>query len=285
MKTLSLSNAPLIKLHIPDFKHVSIVLVGAGGTGSHLASGLVALQQTLSDGGVALNATIIDKDIVEPKNVGRQLFSIADLGKPKAQVIAERLNAAYGCKFGASARAIDALDTFIGDPAKDTLNMVIGAVDNPAARQIIHRAVTKASGKLWWLDCGNENHSGQVSVGNITDANHMMRTIALGMIDRLPAPTLMYPDLIKTPSQKRARAPRSCAEATAAGEQSLMVNRVVAAYALQLLYTFLVERNPKWFALNFDLNWGGTKAYIIDVPTLSEATMLKDDQLVVKGKK
>lgn len=102
------------------------------------------------------------------------------------------------------------------------------------------------------------------------------------MTDRLPAPSVVYPDLITTP--RKARAPKSCAEATAAGEQSLMVNRVIAAYALELLYAFLVTRDPKWFALNFDLRYGGTTPYLLDVSTLCQVTNLKRDQLVAKGK-
>jgi hypothetical protein len=166
----------------------------------------------------------------------------------------------------------------------ESLAIVIGAVDNTAARRVIASAVKRANGALWWLDCGNANHSGQVALGNIADAKQMRGAVALGMIDRLPAPSVVYPDLTRKGAQGAKRVPRSCAEATAAGEQSLMVNRVVAAYACQLLAAFLVERDPKWFALEFDLKYGGVHPYALDVPTLADVTGLPCNQLVARGK-
>ncbi len=294
MKKNFLSNTPQpIRLHVPDYRRVSVTLVGCGGTGSHIASGLVALQAALADRDIAMDALLIDGDVVEQKNVGRQLFALGDIGKPKAQVIGERLNAAFGCRFGSLNLALT--DGYTIPYTDGTLDVVIGAVDNTAARAIIANAVKNANGKLWWLDCGNANHSGQVALGNIAEAKGLRGAVALGMIDRLPAPSLVFPDLVKTPpsnsprSQRRrtggeqTRAP-SCAELTASGDQSLMVNRVIAAYALELLYAFLVESDPQWCALSFDLRYGGTKPYLLDVPTLAQVTMLKSDQLVAKGK-
>jgi molybdopterin/thiamine biosynthesis adenylyltransferase len=84
MKKNLLSSAPTpIRLHIPDFRRVAVTLVGCGGTGSHIASGLVALQAALDERDIILDAVLMDPDIVEQKNVGRQLFAFADIGKPK----------------------------------------------------------------------------------------------------------------------------------------------------------------------------------------------------------
>lgn len=284
-KSNLLSSTPKpIHLHIQDFDRVELSLVGCGGTGSHIASGLVALSDALAERDVILHVDFVDPDVVEQKNVGRQLFAKADIGKYKAHVLAERLNDAFGTRFGALAMAI-------GNEQKDffkpyythSIKFIVGAVDNPAARAVIAKEVAAAKGKLWWLDAGNENHSGQIALGNMTNPQDLRGAVALGLIDRLPAPSIVYPDLTRTPRKKSA--PKSCAEATVAGEQSLMVNRVVAAYACELLYAFLVERDPKWFALALDLAWGGTRAYTLDVPTLSEVTGLRADQLVAKGKR
>jgi tRNA A37 threonylcarbamoyladenosine dehydratase len=80
-----------------------------------------------------------DPDRVEPKNNGRQLFALAEAGQPKAEVLASRLNAAFGPSLGgavgASVRFIDVLDTF-QHTERHALNIVVGAVDNSAARAI-----------------------------------------------------------------------------------------------------------------------------------------------------
>lgn len=276
--------APALKLHLGRFNRVYITLVGCGGTGSHIASGLISLAGALDERGVRSDIYLVDPDTVEPKNVGRQLFSPADVGSPKAHVLANRLNQAFGSRVGGAVRAIDSLDTFMADEwqphveAFSTLNLVIGAVDNPAARAIIAKAVAEGTGRLWWLDCGNENHSGQIALGNMAHVERMKGTAALGMIDRLPAPNLVYPDLVKTPTIK-PRKKISCAEATAAGEQGLMVNRVVAAYALATLDAFLVRQDLRYFALTFDLAWGGVKPYTIDAPTIASAIGLTPKDL------
>lgn len=66
----------------------SVVVVGAGGLGCPVLSYLAAA-------GVG-TIHVVDADVVEPSNLHRQpLYGIADLGRRKAEVAAERLSAAY----------------------------------------------------------------------------------------------------------------------------------------------------------------------------------------------
>ena len=274
--TNNLLDAPvLLELKLPAFDAVHLTLVGCGGTGSHIATGLGALLLAL---GLPYSLTLIDPDIVETKNVGRQLFAASDVGKPKTEVIAARLANAYGIVPYVMTRGVDALDWQTLEPR--VLHLVIGAVDNPAARSVIANAVKRGEGALWWLDCGNENASGQVLLGNIADARKMRGAATLGLIDRLPAPHLVYPDLIKSARFPRLARAASCAELTALGEQGLMVNRMVAAWALELLDALLVRREVKWFGQRFDLRWGNTSPLTLDLPTLASACGLIESDLI-----
>ena len=63
-----------------------IILVGAGGTGSFVAEGLCRLLINYPD----IPIYIIDFDTVEKKNILRQNFYPQDVGKFKAQALAER---------------------------------------------------------------------------------------------------------------------------------------------------------------------------------------------------
>ena len=177
-----------LNLRLPEFRHVALTLVGCGGTGSHIASGLITLAQALSEKGISTDILFIDPDIVEPKNVGRQLFSQADVGRPKAHVLAERLNAAFAATVGCAVRKVDTLDKFgaeddrVADDARNKLCVVVGAVDTASARKVIAANVRAATGRVWWLDCGNENHSGQVALGN-----------SFGKIDARQQTTLTIP--------------------------------------------------------------------------------------------
>ncbi len=287
MSREKLSLARPVQLHLREFTRVSVTQVGCGGTGSHLASGLVAIQQALDAKGIGMGLLLVDPDLVEPKNVGRQLFAAADVGRPKAQVLAERLNAAYGTKVGAGVWALDQdhpLETNFDHYAVERLRLVVGAVDNPAARALIAKAVAGAHGRLWWCDAGNHHRSGQVALGNTTDVRELKESIALGLTDRLPAPNVVYPDLVQAPKAAKPKRAPSCAELTAAGEQALMVNRVIAAWACSLLADFLVTRAVKYFAVAIDLQFGGMRPYALDLPTLAEVTHLKVDQLVAAAK-
>lgn len=287
------STATPVALRIPDFKRVYITLVGCGGTGSHIASGLVAIGQALRQRSIGLDLLFVDPDRVEVKNVGRQLFSSGDVGEYKADVLAGRLNAAFGERIMSATRPVDALDLITQPDQRDALHLVIGAVDNPAARAVIASVVKAAHemagktevahGRLWWLDCGNENHSGQVLLGNVALKSAMRGAIALGLIDRLPAPHLVYPDLVATPKKVKAKRAQSCADLTAAGEQSLMINRLIAAYALSMLHDFIITRDLRYFGLALDAQWGGTRVYTLDTPTIAAACGLTDSEISVKA--
>lgn len=286
---MNLAATKPISFRLPTFDRVHLTLVGCGGTGSHIASGLIAIAQALAGRNIGVEMLFVDGDRVEEKNVGRQLFSGSDVGKFKAEVLAMRLNAAFGARIGSLNRFIDAQDALISRPSGDWNSMVgivIGAVDNLAARALIANRVDNEHGRLFWLDCGNERASGQVLLGNSANKDHFKGAVALGLVDRLPAPHLIYPDLISisTKAKKEKRKskvkpkPPSCAELTAAGEQSLMVNRVVAGYALSMLHDFLLGQ-LRYFGLAFDLGWGGTRAWTLDLPGLAEVTGLAQSEL------
>ena len=72
---------------------VKIVMLGAGGTGGHIAPHLYRLLHALDR---PVKVIIADGDIVEEKNLVRQNFIAADLGRNKAQVLAERYASAFG---------------------------------------------------------------------------------------------------------------------------------------------------------------------------------------------
>ncbi len=277
------STAQPVTLRVPDFNRIYLTLVGCGGTGSHIASGLVAIAQALGERSIQMDILFVDPDRVEEKNVGRQLFSYTDIGQSKAEALASRLNAAFGTRIMSAPRSLDRLDIMPNPVERDTLNIVIGAVDNPAARAAIADVVKSATGSLWWLDCGNENHSGQVCLGNTAEQRALRGSIALGLIDRLPAPHLLYPDLVATPKAQRARRGASCADLTAAGEQSLMINRLLAAWACSMLHDFLITRDLRYFGVAIDLAWAGVRAYAIDAPAIAEACGLAVKDVMIHG--
>ena len=73
---------------------VKIVMLGAGGTGGHIAPHLYRLLYAL--GQRECRFLIVGGDLVEKKNLVRQNFIEADLGESKAKVLAERYSSVFG---------------------------------------------------------------------------------------------------------------------------------------------------------------------------------------------
>ena len=72
---------------------VKVVMLGAGGTGGHIAPHLYRLLYALDR---PVRFIICDGDVVENKNLVRQNFIPADLGENKAKVLAERYSTVFG---------------------------------------------------------------------------------------------------------------------------------------------------------------------------------------------
>src|SRR5579864_8596042 len=86
-----------------------VVLVGIGGTGSQVARSLCRIVYDLRRRGHHTpTLKFVDPDFVEANNVGRQMFTEADIGKSKAAVLAARFNLAMGLSITAYTEPFDA---------------------------------------------------------------------------------------------------------------------------------------------------------------------------------
>ena len=143
---------------------VKIVMLGAGGTGGHIAPHLYRLLHALDR---PVKVIIADGDLVEEKNLVRQNFIAADLGKNKAQVLAERYASAFGMEaqyipeFVESEEMLSELVKPESRPVwmdsekyPQELPILIGAVDNNRSRQLCHQVFRKSE-ELFYIDIGN----------------------------------------------------------------------------------------------------------------------------------
>src|SRR6266403_3172935 len=84
---------------------VRVLVIGCGGSGAAIASGLPYLHQAMLVAGHSggLHVTVMDGDIISPTNCVRQPFSSAEIGLAKAVVMVSRLNLFGGLSWTASA--------------------------------------------------------------------------------------------------------------------------------------------------------------------------------------
>jgi PRTRC genetic system ThiF family protein len=139
------------------------ILVGAGGNGARVTP---PLMQILHPGD---HLSILDHDVVEDRNLGRQNFAPRDVGRFKALVLAQRYARNLGGDpLGISAHTVQLTEeTAAATMANLTTerpvqgHVFIGCVDNAAARRAILAAM-QAFRTSAWVDVGNSFKDGQV---------------------------------------------------------------------------------------------------------------------------
>lgn len=217
---------------LSHYKVPHIVLVGAGGTGSQVLTGLARLDRALRAlGGNGLNVTVYDADNVSEANVGRQLFYPQDVGQNKAVTLVSRVNAAFGIRFSAVPERFTASTNLPGN-VYSSIGMIIGAVDTRRSRQEI-LAFTKSKSVSYWLDLGNRAADGQIVLGECLRENQKDWHMRLPMVHEL------FPSILE--DDKPEDDLPSCSLAEALEKQSLFINQTMATHALVMLWKMFTE--------------------------------------------
>ena len=120
-------------------RRVTVHLVGVGGNGAQIAACLARLDIAMRALGHphGLHVTAFDADRVSEANVGRQLYSKADIGRHKALVSIHRLNQFYGLDWQAEPMHYETFQqrSRLGKSA----DLLISCVDSRAARRTLHK--------------------------------------------------------------------------------------------------------------------------------------------------
>lgn len=213
-------------------KRVTVHLVGVGGNGAQMAACLARLDIAIRALGhpFGLHVSAFDADRVSEANVGRQLYSAADIGRHKAIVTIHRLNQFYGLDWMAVPRRYgDAREAHAFSRGADIL---ISCVDSRAARRQLHGLAFDAhaahAGFHYWLDLGNTESTAQVVLGQPACRR------AGGDQARLPCVTELFPELLDADVADDDRP--SCSVRMSLASQGLFVNDVAVRFAAQLLY-------------------------------------------------
>ena len=248
-----------------------VVLIGCGGNGSQMLTGLARLDHAIRAlGHPGLDVEVYDPDTVSEANIGRQLFSPADVGQFKACVHVQRINHFFGLDWRAHPRKYDR-EKAIFQAAQPAIFVV--CVDSKAARQKISEGLTNRM-NTYVLDLGNRASDGQVLLGQTpgtlavdeeaAEAKGLARFNPRGSVP-LPYPYATLPELVDT-AEPEDDTP-SCGLAEALARQELFVNQSVVTPALAILWEFFRRGRVTWHGAFVNLKTGSMRAIPVRAST------------------
>lgn len=225
---------------------VKVNVIGAGGTGSQLMTGLARINHSLiALGHPGLSVRLFDDDVVTQANLGRQLFAEAEIGLKKSVALINRFN----LFFGAAWKAIPHKYTHKYLTTREELKMAaitISCVDNVATRFEIATVLNGcnpekkpiANQPLYWMDFGNSQYTGQVILSTI-GAIPQPKSKKFNTVAALPMVTEEFADLLRQADETDDTP--SCSLAEALIKQDLFINPALANVGASLLWSMFRE--------------------------------------------
>ena len=193
----------------------TVYIVGAGGTASYLLPVLIRmLTPEFAD-----EVIIIDRDILEEKNVERQNFEYDDINKPKAEILAEAIEP--HTKVPVSAVTEWFTDQF---PVHDN-SFIISCTDNHPARRAVLELCDLTNSEA--VICGNETFS--------ADAYYY----APKFLDTEADPRVRYPEILTDEQDDPTRPPCNAEEVLETNPQLASANNASAMFGIQLSMLYL----------------------------------------------
>lgn len=241
---------------------VTINVIGVGGTGSQVLNSLARMNsalQALGHAGIYVRA--IDPDKVSEANMGRQLFSPADVDQYKCNVLIARINRFFGTDW-------EAIPELYSEKCPSA-NITISCVDSGKARKEIYSVLKKPLEKkktvyahvtvvdsvqpyetaYYWMDFGNNQDRGQVVLGtikNIVQPKSEFTTVGV-----LPCVNKLHPAIFK--DIKGDDQGPSCSLAEALQKQDLFINTNLANMGLAILWKLFREAKIGYHGLYLNL--------------------------------
>lgn len=244
------------------------MVFGCGGTGSRFVPLLAQFIKTLN---YIMDPQILlfDFDVVENKNLLRQNFIASDVGKNKAEVLAQRYSKAYGIDIRAFKDDITKLMSDGTYPA--WTNTVYGksalvflCVDSVEARKKLMKSLDLHRNfggmKVLVFDSGNENDFGQVQL-----SGSLFGSMKSSVIEALPDKVFVDGSLPFFPANpfyfEEMEPPaetRSCADL----DQTMAINSLVANVMFSTVQNLLFAKPISYHRVNISLQHGCTPEYI-----------------------
>ena len=239
------------KIHFTDkyllspYHPVTVLVAGAGGTGSQVITSLARMSVALQAlGHPGLHLTAFDPDTVTEANIGRQLFSETELGLNKATALVTRVNRFFGYAWEAREYRYPII-TKEGDKSVPLANIIITCTDNTRSRLDLWRFLKKyreyknndEKAPIYWMDFGNSQTKGQVIIGTVRE-----KVLQPSSQEYIPMPKMnVITEEVDYAKIKEKESGPSCSLAEALEKQDLFINSTLAHIGCDLLWKMFKE--------------------------------------------
>ena len=238
MKKIHYTDRYLLNPHHP----VTVFVIGAGGTGSQVATNLARMSIALQAlGHPGLHVTVFDPDTVTEANIGRQLFSESELGLNKAVALRNpyqpSFSAFHGKQKGNAIRQVTS-DSVLA-------NIIITCTDTTRSRTGLWRFLKKhrersyddEKSPIYWMDFGNAQTTGQVLIGNVKS-----KIPQPSSTEYLPIPKMnVITEEVPYSTIREKDSGPSCSLTEALQKQDLFINSMLAQIGCDVLWRMLRE--------------------------------------------
>jgi len=224
---------------------ITVNVIGAGGTGSKVLTGLMEMNHNLNAlGHAGLQVCLWDDDTVTEANIGRQRFAESEIGLKKSAALINRVNRWSGTRWKAKTQKFGR-DQQNRLPEHARASIYISCVDSAKARFEIAEILAKlqkanfrGSESRYWIDFGNSRNTGQVVLSTV-GAIAQPKSKKFRVIDKLPFITDEFGDLLKQADDQDDTP--SCSVAEALQKQDLFINGALAQLGCSLLWSLFHE--------------------------------------------
>ncbi len=210
---------------------MKMVMIGAGGAGQWILRAMAKSPGVFPIDKIDL----IDRDIIEEKNLGRQAFNRIDVGKNKAEVLANSKDLKSLKKI---IRPIpkwfdaDMMESYVSD--NQEMLMIVSATDNFPARTLA----------LDLVDRRYRDTTILFSPGNGFDTEEAYVYLSSWKDHKLQDPRVRFPEHLTDKTDDPLSPPCDSTEALASTPQLALANMGGAVLCLKLMY-FWVNKMPE----------------------------------------
>lgn len=210
--------------------HFNVICIGAGGTGGNFLKEFGRFLSFFHEESKKITLSIVDGDRVEKRNCTRQPFLEEDMNEFKSVTMASAIIE----NFNLSETMVHAYTNYI-DTIEDlkeivyqtsmsygkNIIMLIGAVDNHRARQVMHDYFYECN-DIIFIDAANEYHVGEV-----------VTAIRIGGKNIAPPRAYYYPEILK--DKGKSAKELSCGEVNLVEPQHITTNLMAANTCLSIV--------------------------------------------------